>query len=171
MAPDEWTAPDSVKAVTPAPGALDNKMVAPNPASGKPLKKYVGESYDIMMSKFQKVYGAGAKPANTFAVNMYDALVIGALAIQAAGEATPEAVSEYVPKVACPPGVKVHSYLEGKKALEEGKEIDYEGAGSLCNFDEYGNVYPPCGMYMMINGKFQQIAVYSSAEEAEFAKR
>lgn len=171
LVPDEWPTPEAVEALTPAPGALDNKMVAPNPASGDPLREYVGASYDIMMDEFQKVYGAGAEPEHAFAVNIYDALIIGALAIQAAGEATPEAVSEYIAKVACPPGVKVHSYLEGKKALEEGKEIDYEGAGSLCNFDEYGNVYPPCAMYMLIDGKFQQVVVYSSAEQAAFAAR
>lgn len=171
LVPDEWPTPEAVEALTPAPGALDNRMVAPNPASGEALKEYVGASYDIMMDEFQKVYGAGAEPEHAFAVNIYDALIIGALAIQAAGEATPEAVSEYIAKVACPPGVKVHSYLEGKEALEEGNEIDYEGAGSLCNFDEYGNVYPPCGMYMIIDGEFQQIVVYSSAEQAAFAAR
>ncbi|NIO07361.1 MAG: amino acid ABC transporter substrate-binding protein, partial [Deltaproteobacteria bacterium] len=86
---------------------------------------------------------------HAFAVNLYDAIILGALAIQAAGKATSEAVSEFVPKVANPPGVKVHSYPEGKKALEEGKEINYEGGGSLCDFDEYGNVYPPSSMYMI----------------------
>lgn len=171
LVPDEWPTPEAVEAVTPAPGALDNKMVAPNPASGEALEEYVGASYGIMMDEFQKVYGAGAEPEHAFAVNIYDALIIGALAIQAAGEATPEAISEYIAKVAGPPGVKVYSYEEGKKALEEGKEIDYEGAGSLCNFDEYGSVYPPCGMYMMIDGKFQQILVFSPEEQAEFVAR
>jgi len=172
LVPDEWPTPEVLEAITPAEGAFDNKMVAPNPTSGEPLKEYVGESYDIMMAQFKKVYGAGAEPEHAFAINLWDAIIVGALAIQAAGEATPEAVSEYVPKVASPPGVKVYSYEEGKKALEEGKDIDFEGAGSDCNFDEYGNVYPPSSMYMVIDGKWEQTeAVYSSAEQAEFFER
>ncbi|UCG66699.1 MAG: ABC transporter substrate-binding protein [Deltaproteobacteria bacterium] len=171
LVPDEWPTPEAVKAVTPAAGALDKRVVAPNPASGEDVKKFAGESYDIMMTEYQKMYGAGAEPEHAFAVNLYDAVILGALAIQAAGKATPEAVSEFVPKVASPPGIKVHSYLEGKKALGEGKEIDYEGGGSLCNFDEYGNVYPPCGVYMMMNGEFQQIEVYSPQRIKQFITR
>ena len=161
LVPDEWPTPEALKAVTPAAGALDKRVVAPNPASGEAIKKFTGRSYDIMMTEYKKMYGGEEKPEHAFAVNFYDSVILGALAIQAAGKATSEAVSKFVPKVANPPGIKVHSYREGKKLLAEGKEIDYEGGGSLCNFDEYGNVYPPCGVYMVINGKFQQIQVYS----------
>lgn len=168
LVPDEWPTPEAVEAVTPAPGSLDGKVVAPNPASGEAVREFSGKSYDNMMGEYRKMYGAGAEPEHAFAVNFYDAVILGALAIQAAGEANQKAVSEFVPKVASPPGVKVHSYREGKKALEEGKEIDYEGGGSLCNFDEYGNVYPPCGVYMIINGKFEQTDVYSPGRIKEF---
>ncbi|NIO07360.1 MAG: ABC transporter substrate-binding protein, partial [Deltaproteobacteria bacterium] len=40
MVPDEWPTPEAVEAVTPAPGALDDKVVAPNPASGEAVKEF-----------------------------------------------------------------------------------------------------------------------------------
>lgn len=171
MVPDEWPEPETLMAVLPAEGALDNRMVGPAAAKGDLLKQFVGESYDIFINEYQKVYGAGTEPEHGFAINFWDILNIGALAIVAAGEATPEAVSANIVKVATPPGIKVHTYADGKRLLEEGKEIDYEGAGSLCNYDEYGNVYPPSGMFMVINGKWEQIKVYSPAEQAEFLAR
>jgi branched-chain amino acid transport system substrate-binding protein len=171
LVPDEWPTPEAVKAVMPEAGSLDNRVVAPNPASGEAVKKFSGKSYDIMLTEYRKAYGVGAEPDHAFAVNFYDAVILGALAIQAAGEATPEAVSKFVPKVSSPPGMKVHSYPEAKKALEQGKEIDYEGGGSLCNFDAYGNVYPPCGIYRIEEGKFKQIQVYSPSEIKDFITR
>jgi branched-chain amino acid transport system substrate-binding protein len=169
MVPDEWPGPqEALDAIQPVEGALDNKLVGPAPATGEELRQFVGESGDIFMSEYQKVYGAGAEPEHGFAVNMYDILVVASLAIVAAGEATPAAISAYVPQVSSPPGVKVHSYAEGKKALEEGKEIDFEGAGSLLNFDEYGNVYPSSTMIIIINSQWEHVMVYSPAEQADF---
>jgi branched-chain amino acid transport system substrate-binding protein len=124
-----------------------------------------------MMKEYQKMYGSNAEPEHAFAVNFYDAAIVGALAIQAAGKATPEAVSQFVNKVSNPPGIKVHSYREGKKALEEGKEINYEGGGSDCDFDEYGNVYPPVGAYMIVDGQFKQVEVYSPERIRNFLKK
>jgi branched-chain amino acid transport system substrate-binding protein len=128
----------------------------------------VGTSYDIFLDEFQKVYGAGAEPGHGFAISEYDAIIVGALAIEAAGDAAPEAVAKYIKAVTNPPGVKVYSYQEGINALREGKDIDFEGAASLVNFDDYGNVYPPVAMYMVIDGDWQQIQVFAPEDLQAF---
>jgi len=74
------------------------------------------------------------------APHSYDAITILALAAQAAGEATGEAIAENMRRVSNPPGVKVSNFAEGKAYLEMGEEINYEGASGACDFDEYGNV-------------------------------
>lgn len=165
---DVWASGELLGALVPAPGAFDNKMIGPNPATGAGLQAYVGTSYDIFLDEFQKVYGAGALPGHGFAISEYDAIIVGALAIEAAGDASPEAVAKYIRAVTNPPGLKVYSYQEGINALREGKEIDFEGAASLVNFDDYGNVYPPVAMYMVIDSDWQQIQVFSPEDLQAF---
>jgi len=168
---DEYATAGVLDALTPAPGAFDDKMLGPNPATGEGLREFVGTSYDVMLAAFQKKHGAGTEPEHGFAINLWDAVIIGALAVEAAGDASPEAVAQKIGEVSSPPGVKVYSYAEAIKALREGKDIDFEGAGSLCNFDEWGNVYPPTGMYMVIKGNWEQIGVYAPEEIRDFIAR
>ncbi len=165
---DTWATGELIGPLLPAPGAFDNRMVGPNPATGQGLRAFVGTSYDIMLEEFQKVYGAGTEPGHGFAISEYDAIIVGALAIEAAGDAAPEAVAQHIKEVTNPPGVKVYSYQEGIKALREGKDIDFEGAASLCNFDDYGNVYPPVAMYMVIDGDWTQIQIFAPEDLQAF---
>jgi branched-chain amino acid transport system substrate-binding protein len=157
--------------ISPEAGALEGLMAGPGPAVGDELKKFVGESYDIFMNEFEKAYGAGAEPDHGFAINFWDILTVSALAMEAAGEATPAAVSEFVPIVSSPPGVKVYTYADGRAALEAGQEIDFEGAGSDLNFDEYGNVYPPSSMFVVSGDDWEQVATFSPQDQADFLAR
>ena len=168
---DVWASGELIEPLLPAPGAFDNRMVGPNPATGEGLKAFVGTSYDIFIDEFRKVYGAGAEPGHGFAISEYDAIISGALAIEAAGDAAPAVVAKHLRAVTNPPGVKVYSYQEGIKALREGKEIDFEGAASLVNFDEYGNVYPPTAMYEVIDNEWQQIQGYSPEDLQAFFRK
>jgi ABC-type branched-subunit amino acid transport system substrate-binding protein len=93
----------------PATGAVDNVLIKANPAVGEDIRKFVGESYDVFIHEYQKVYGQGLIPEDPFAPCMWDAINIGALAIEAAGDPSPAAVSKAIREVSNPPGVKVHS--------------------------------------------------------------
>ncbi|PKP59779.1 hypothetical protein CVT91_06190 [Candidatus Atribacteria bacterium HGW-Atribacteria-1] len=93
--------------------------------------------YQVFKAKFEALTGRGLGYG---VPNCYDAMVLYGLAIQAAGEATGEAIAENMRRVANPPGVVVHSFADGKAALLLGQEINYEGASGPCDFDEYGNV-------------------------------
>ena len=102
-----------------------------------------------------------------FTPNMYDAVNIMALAVEAAGEATGKAISENIRKVANPPGVKVYSYAEGLAGLLRGQDIDYEGASGSCNFDEFGNILGYARIQQAQGGKWVDIKFYSSEDLAE----
>lgn len=166
MVPDEWAFPEGLETVLPAPGVLDNKVVAVGE-----VQQFVSKAYEIMYSAYEDEYGEGSVPGHTYGFNFWDALNIASLAIVAAGEATPEAVSEYSVVVANPPGVEVHSYAEGKKALDEGKEINYQGAASPDDFDEYGNVLGSLTIMMVIDNQWLEIKVYTAEEQAEFESK
>ena len=93
--------------------------------------------FQIFQAKFRNFTG---RELGYGAANCYDAMAIFLLALEAAGEASGEAIAENMRKVANPPGVVVGTIEEGKAALMLGKEINYEGASGPCDFDEYGNV-------------------------------
>lgn len=82
----------------------------------------------------------GEQGIPTFSTNAWDATNIMALAIEAAGEATREGIKNNIRDVANPPGVKVTTFAEGKKALGEGKDINYIGFAGAQDFNEYGDV-------------------------------
>jgi len=93
--------------------------------------------FQIFQAKFRNFTG---RELGYGAANCYDAMAVFLLALEAAGEASGEAIAENMRKVANPPGVVVGTIEEGKAALMLGKEINYEGASGPVDFDEYGNV-------------------------------
>ena len=68
----------------------------------------------------------------------YDAIVITALAAQAACSDDPTKVAEKINDVTRPEGDKCSTYEECKKLIDEGKEIDYEGVGGPYTFSDAG---------------------------------
>jgi ABC-type branched-subunit amino acid transport system substrate-binding protein len=165
--PEEWNNPEALAAVTPAPGALDNKLIT----VGEADIPESNQAYQAMISAYENVYGVGARPDNPYGWDFWDCLNIAALAIVKAGEATPAAISQNIVDVANPPGVAVYSYAEGKKALEQGEEINYEGAGSPDDFDEYGNVLAPLTVILDVDGQWQIVKTYTAEQQAAFINR
>jgi len=123
-------------------------------------------------SYFEKKYveHMNEETVSWFTPNMYDAVNIFALAIQAGGKADGKTISENVRKVANPPGVKVYSYAEALAHLLQGNEINYEGASGPCDFDEFGNVMGNSRIQQGQNGKWVDIQFYSGTELAQGAK-
>ena len=72
---------------------------------------------------------------NPYAVMAYDQLVTFALAAEAAKSTDGKVYAPFVATVANAPGEKVSSYAEGLAALNEGKDIDYDGASSPVDFE------------------------------------
>ena len=99
------------------------------------------------LREFQSSYADihGAPPEHPFIAENYDAAVLIALAAVKAGTTTDSvAIRDALRSIANPPGEAVGPGVEGiKKALmliDEGKDINYEGAAGTVDFDENGDV-------------------------------
>jgi branched-chain amino acid transport system substrate-binding protein len=68
----------------------------------------------------------------------YDNVTEVALAIQASKSTDPSVVNQWIPKIT-KGSVVVHTFAQGKSALEAGKTIDYVGVTGQVHFDQYHN--------------------------------
>lgn len=106
------------------------------------------EAYDAAYRKAMSQPGLG----NAYAAMTWDMVVVLALAIEAAGKSDTAAVNAKIREIANPEGTKVYTFAEGKAALKTGK-INYEGASSALDFDQYGDVTPDFGMSILDKGQ------------------
>lgn len=119
------------------------------------------ESYKDLSERYRQATGE-ALADNVYAAMTYDMVISLALAAHKAGaDATPQQISDQIRAVSNPEGEKVFSYEQGKKLLDEGKDINYEGASSRLDFDEYGDSNPDFGVYVIKDGKFDRVDTIS----------
>jgi branched-chain amino acid transport system substrate-binding protein len=141
--PGHASTPEFIKAVGPAvaEGVLTaDLVVAKDSAAYAP--------YD---EAYRKQMGQPGE-FNIYAAMTWDMVIALALAIEAAGAANMLEVNKKIRTVANPPGTTVHSFADGKVKLREGTKIDYDGASSVLNFDENGDITPDFGIYRIENG-------------------
>lgn len=113
-----------------------------------------GGAYKQLNAKYQQKMGEPASE-NPYANMCYDMVISLALAIQRAGaDADDLTIAKSMRPVANPPGQKVTSFADGKKLLEAGKEINYEGASGPLDFDKYGDPRPNYGVSAIADGKW-----------------
>jgi ABC-type branched-subunit amino acid transport system substrate-binding protein len=118
------------------------------------------KSLEFYKEGHEKLFGfPPQRPA--FLQNAYDAVILAALAIEKAGEATGPGVRANIRDVAGPPGEKIDtSELErGFELIRQGKEIDYVGAAGQMDFDENGDVVTPFGVLQVQDGEWKQIKI------------
>ena len=141
-----WAAnPDLVK-------ALGNEVVE-GVISVDSVSNENAASYKALDAAYQKAMG---KPVSTnvYASMCYDMVMCIALAMEAAGaNATVAQVNGKIREVANPDGAMVYSFAEGRKLLSEKKKINYEGASSKLDFDQYGDVTPDFGVFVIEKGQ------------------
>lgn len=111
-------------------------------------------SFKFYDDAYRKAMGQPGS-SNVYAAMTWDMVIALALAIEAAGKTDTNSVKAMIRTVANPPGQKVYSFAEGKAALKQGK-INYEGASSVLDFDEYGDVTPDFGVSFIEKGKINQ---------------
>ncbi|RKX98040.1 MAG: amino acid ABC transporter substrate-binding protein, partial [Spirochaetes bacterium] len=106
-----------------------------------------GEPLDRFNEAYQKEYGE--KPPLPFITNAYDAMaVIGLAAYRAKVKGLPltsENIRDNLRAVANPPGeiIMPGEFKKAFQLLEQGKDINYEGAAGSVDFDENGDVVTP----------------------------
>lgn len=150
---------------------------AANPELVKALGKEVTEgliSVDTVSSETAPSYKnfdaaymkATGKPAasNVYAAMTYDMVISLALAMEAAGPgATVKQINSKLRDVSNAPGKAVYSFAEGKALLAKNEKIDYDGASSKLDFDQYGDANPDFGVYVIEDGKLVRRDVVSVA--------
>ena len=130
---------------------LTDGMKAPEIAEaigGRYLKDVIATSPTAFDSAgaeaFKKAYEQefGELPPKPFIDTAYDAAYLLALAMEQAGSTDGEAMKQALHDVANPPGEKVGpgEWAKAKKAIAEGKGVNYEGAAGPHDFNEHGDV-------------------------------
>jgi branched-chain amino acid transport system substrate-binding protein len=77
----------------------------------------------------------------------------------AAGTTDGPAVAAEVAGVLNAPGTVVYTYADGLAAIEAGEEIDYHGASSGLDVNEFGNLASPVfGEQNIVDGAWMQVA-------------
>ncbi len=90
---------------------------------------------------------------NVYAVHVYDAVHLLALAMQKAGSTDGQAVGAQMIEVSKAAGDKVSSFSEGAKLLRDGGDVDYDGASGAIDFDQAGDMAPYVGIFVFKAGK------------------
>lgn len=116
------------------------------------------QAWDRFSAAYEKRFGE--KPQSGFyQAETYDAVIATALAMQAAGKATGEAVDAKLIEVSRPGGVRVTSFAEGVAALKTGEDIDYDGASGPLNFSDTGNVSVPATKLLQVDADGQWVPI------------
>jgi branched-chain amino acid transport system substrate-binding protein len=145
-----WAAnPDLVKAVGPdvVEGVISVDSVSNENAP----------SYKVYDEAYRKATGQPGQ-SNIFAAMTWDMVNCLALAIEAANSSETAAINAKIREVSNPDGQQVYTFAEGKEALKKGK-INYEGASSVLDFDQYGDVTPDFGVFFIEGGQLNRSSV------------
>ncbi len=96
----------------------------------------------------------GFDPTSPFAANAYDAAFVLALAIQKARSSDSKGLSAHIRSVATAPGEVIlpGQWQKALLLLAQGKEINYEGASGLLEFDEAGDVGIKFSAFGIVDG-------------------
>jgi ABC-type branched-subunit amino acid transport system substrate-binding protein len=148
---------DFIQAITPA---VASKYFVAIVGSSAP-----GQGSGSFTSNYGQLYAGQDPPAG--AVYAYDATIVLALAVQAAGSTDAAAILTAIPLVSTGPGDAVTSYADGLAALKAGKDINFEGASGPMDFNASHNVFGPFDAVQAgADGKLTTVSTITPAELA-----
>lgn len=101
-----------------------------------------GPYQDQLISQFDSAHGTNnmGDHNHSWAKATYDAVTAIALAIHAAGSYEKNAIEQNLGPITREGGTKVMTFADGKEALDNDEDINFQGAMSPCNFTPDGNV-------------------------------
>jgi len=94
--------------------------------------------------------------SNVYAAMTWDMASTLGLAIEQAKSFETAAINQAIRQVANPPGEQVATFAAGKAGIAAGRKVNYEGASSVLDFDEHGDVTPDFGAYFIENGQINR---------------
>ena len=116
------------------------------------------------LTAFNELYvAAGGDQSAVYATTSYDATFLLALAIEKAGSADRSKISAALREVASAPGeiILPGEWEKAKKLIDEGQDINYQGAAGDLEFDGNGDVP---GVYALFGVKDGTLAMVSPIE-------
>ncbi|WP_132060024.1 ABC transporter substrate-binding protein [Halorussus amylolyticus] len=125
-----------------------------------------GPSYDTFLDAYESMDGDAE--INAWTPPAWDAIQVTALAVEHAGEATPEAIEQSLGPVTRGDGTEVATFEEGKEALDNDEEIVYRGAATNTSFTDFGNVFGSVIINSVQDGEFVEEEVIPAEELSEF---
>jgi branched-chain amino acid transport system substrate-binding protein len=132
------------------------KAVGPEASEGLMVVNSISNEASTAFSMYDAAYRKAMKEsgvANIMAAAAWDMLIVLALALEAAGpNADITAINAKIKEISSPPGKQVSSFAEGKEALRSG-EINYEGASSAIDFNEFSDVMPDFDLSVISKGQ------------------
>lgn len=99
------------------------------------------QGYQPFLNVLKQVTG-NSQPSNGESY-IYDAVNVWALGAQIAGTTSSPQIEQGIEKAANGPGTDCFDYASCFQLLKQGKSINYQGAASSVDFDQYHNVYGP----------------------------
>ena len=109
---------------------------------------------------FNDTYKEGAdKP---FVDQVYDTVMLAALAIEKAGSADRKKIHDALREIANAPGEAVGplDWAKAKQLIKDGKKINYEGAGGSEDLDANGDTTGYIGKFVVDGTGYKQVKVY-----------
>lgn len=104
--------------------------------------------------RFTKLMGAPESKLYLFPPNTYDQIAVTALAMEKAKSAQASDWSKEIINVCNGPGEKVYDIVEALQLVRAGKPVNFEGAGSTCDFTNNGDqLGRGMGQWVVENGK------------------
>jgi branched-chain amino acid transport system substrate-binding protein len=94
--------------------------------------------------------------SNVYAAMAWDMATTLGLAIEQAKSFETAAINAAIRQVANPPGEAVSTFAAGKAAIAAGRKVNYEGASSVLDFDQHGDVTPDFGAYFIEQGQINR---------------
>lgn len=118
------------------------------------------DAYQHFEAAYEEEYGE--VPPVPYIDTAYDAVHLIALAAQAAGSTDPVEIRDHLREVANPEGETVGpgGFLQARELLEEGADINYEGASGSVNFDDNGDVAGSFAHWEIRDGEIVTVRVF-----------
>ncbi|MGE0210788.1 MAG: ABC transporter substrate-binding protein [Parvibaculaceae bacterium] len=161
----EWDWYATVELQNPDFVASAGAEVVKGTVSAVPGQRDDDPSWLRFSERYKAKYGE-APQTGFYQAETYDAIVLTALAMEAAKSTAGKDIDQHLTAVAAAPGEKVSTFEEGVKLLREGKDIDYSGASGTVDFNEFGNVGVPAIRLVKVNdkGEWETVQVVDSRD-------
>lgn len=157
--------PDTVENVGGVAESMDGWMRASVPAISGPYADTYLQNLSSFVGRDDNDYPSDLQE-NNWSASSYDSFTLSALAIHAAGSTDHTEVQQQIGRIARPSegATTVTTFEEGKQALDNDEEIDFQGAQTTVDFNEFGDVFNAARIFQVSPDGFSENATVSAED-------